>query len=124
MALTQNRGLDIPTVQLVLNYEVPANPADYIHRIGRTARAGRGGMSLSIVTEKDIDIVLNIESKISMFLFILIALDKKLVEYSVPENAVLDLLNQVSLAKRVASMALLDGNFGQKVKLNRSKKLK
>ncbi len=56
-------------MQLVLNYEVPANPADYIHRIGRTARAGRGGLALSFITEKDIDIVLHIEDKISAFLF-------------------------------------------------------
>ena len=57
-----DRGLDIPQVQVVLNYEVPANPTDYIHRIGRTARAGRGGLSLAIVTEKDLEIVKSIET--------------------------------------------------------------
>lgn len=49
-----SRGLDIPTVDLVLNYDVPADPADYVHRVGRTARAGRAGMSLTLVTQHDV----------------------------------------------------------------------
>jgi ATP-dependent RNA helicase DDX49/DBP8 len=62
-----SRGLDIPQVEVVLNYQLPSDPADYIHRIGRTARAGRGGMSLSIVTERDIEIVETIEALTSIF---------------------------------------------------------
>jgi ATP-dependent RNA helicase DDX27 len=45
------RGLDIPTVQAVINYSMPPNYKQYVHRIGRTARAGRSGRSITLVGE-------------------------------------------------------------------------
>jgi superfamily II DNA/RNA helicase len=62
-----NSGLDIPTVELVLNFDIPRDPTDYIHRVGRTARAGRGGQALSIVSEHDIQLIQNIEAKTSQY---------------------------------------------------------
>lgn len=56
-------------MQLVINYDVPSCATDYIHRIGRTARAGRGGKAISLITEIDIDVTLNIEKKIGMLTF-------------------------------------------------------
>jgi superfamily II DNA/RNA helicase len=44
------RGLDIPELPAVLNYDLPRSPADYTHRIGRTGRAGARGVALSFVT--------------------------------------------------------------------------
>lgn len=47
------RGLDIPDVSHVFNYDVPTHSEDYVHRIGRTGRAGRSGKAFTIVTKAD-----------------------------------------------------------------------
>jgi len=47
------RGLDIPAVSHIFNYDVPYHPDDYVHRIGRTGRAGRSGMALMLATPRD-----------------------------------------------------------------------
>ena len=47
------RGLDIPDVSHVFNFDVPIHAEDYVHRIGRTGRAGRSGKSFTIVTRSD-----------------------------------------------------------------------
>jgi superfamily II DNA/RNA helicase len=58
------RGLDIPEVSHVFNFDVPHHPDDYVHRIGRTGRAGRSGTAISIVTPLDHKSVAAIEKLI------------------------------------------------------------
>ncbi|MGE0626699.1 MAG: DEAD/DEAH box helicase [Hyphomicrobiaceae bacterium] len=55
------RGLDIPDVSHVFNFDIPWAGDDYVHRIGRTGRAGKEGMSLSIVTPEDLKLIKDIE---------------------------------------------------------------
>jgi superfamily II DNA/RNA helicase len=59
------RGLDIPDVSHVFNFDVPTHAEDYVHRIGRTGRAGKTGIALSIVTAADQKYVLEIERLIA-----------------------------------------------------------
>jgi ATP-dependent RNA helicase DDX49/DBP8 len=89
-----SRGLDIPSVEMVVNYDLPREAEDYIHRVGRTARANREGRSLSFVTQYDVQRVLAIEEKIG----------KKLYEFAVDEQEVLRHLNETTIAKTKAEM--------------------
>jgi len=56
------RGLDIPDVSHIFNFDVPISPEDYVHRIGRTGRAGREGFAAMIVTPKEMKGLRAIES--------------------------------------------------------------
>ena len=60
------RGLDIPAVSHVFNFDVPHHPDDYIHRIGRTGRAGRAGTAITIATPADSKSVTAIEKLTGM----------------------------------------------------------
>ena len=48
-------------MELVINYDIPKDHKDYIHRVGRTTRAGRAGKSISLVTQYDVGLIQNIE---------------------------------------------------------------
>ena len=56
-----SRGIDIDNISAVINYDVPHDVEDYVHRIGRTARADRDGMAITLINDKDIDKFINIE---------------------------------------------------------------
>ncbi|KAI9771631.1 MAG: ribosomal RNA processing protein [Geoglossum simile] len=100
------RGLDIPSVDLVLNHDLPPDSKTYIHRVGRTARAGKSGHAISLVTQYDVEIWLRIEA----------ALGKKLAEYGIVKEEVMVLSERVGEAQRraVREMKELHEKRGEK----------
>ncbi|MCA0988112.1 DEAD/DEAH box helicase [Guptibacillus algicola] len=60
------RGIDVAHVTHVINYDIPEDPERYVHRIGRTGRAGNKGVALTLVTPKDMRFLQSIESKIKL----------------------------------------------------------
>ncbi|MCB0343001.1 MAG: DEAD/DEAH box helicase [Pseudobdellovibrionaceae bacterium] len=56
------RGLDIKGVDMVINYELPDDPENYVHRIGRTGRAGEKGLAWSLVGDRDVEALNRIEN--------------------------------------------------------------
>ncbi|KAI3954507.1 hypothetical protein MKW92_040910 [Papaver armeniacum] len=109
-----SRGLDIPTVDLVINYDIPRYARDYVHRVGRTARAGRGGLAVSFVTQNDVDLIHEIESVVG----------KKLDKFECKENDVLAEMTKVYKAKRIATMKMMDDGYEQKAEERKTQKLK
>ncbi|WP_191603092.1 DEAD/DEAH box helicase [Marinomonas algicola] len=57
------RGLDIPSLEQVINFELPYNAEDYIHRIGRTGRAGKAGLAISLVSAKEQYLLKDVEEQ-------------------------------------------------------------
>lgn len=108
-----SRGLDIPEVGLVINYDVPRNPDDYIHRVGRTARAGREGEAITLVGQRDVALFLAIEARIGAKME---AFEEEGV--NIETRVVRDGLKDVGERKRVA---LLDIDEGRDVKGNRTR---
>ncbi|CAB4015760.1 probable ATP-dependent RNA helicase DDX49 [Paramuricea clavata] len=107
-----SRGLDIPEVELVLNTNVPRSPDDYIHRVGRTARAGRGGLALTLLTQYDIKALQSIEERIGV----------KLASFQTTEKEVLRYLKGVSVAKREAELRVRDSGLFDKRNIHKQKR--
>ena len=55
------RGIDVPGINLVVNYDAPRQAEDYVHRIGRTGRAGRAGIAVTFLGQADRHLVRQIE---------------------------------------------------------------
>ncbi|KAI3988572.1 hypothetical protein MKX01_011469 [Papaver californicum] len=107
-------ALDIPTVNLVINYDIPRYARDYVHRVGRTARAGRGGLAVSFVTQNDVDLIHEIEAVVG----------KQLDKFECKENDVLAEITKVYKAQRIASVKMMDDGFEQKAEEPKAQKLK
>ena len=58
------RGIDIPSITHVINYDIPQDPASYVHRIGRTARAGRNGVAISFCDRSEKELLREVEKTI------------------------------------------------------------
>ncbi|RWS25242.1 putative ATP-dependent RNA helicase DDX47-like protein [Leptotrombidium deliense] len=91
-----SRGLDIPHVDVVINFDIPTHSKDYIHRVGRTARAGRYGKAITFVTQYDVELYQRIEHLIG----------KKLPLFTTVEQEVMLLNERVSEAQRFAKQDL------------------
>ncbi|XP_034836563.1 probable ATP-dependent RNA helicase Dbp45A [Maniola hyperantus] len=98
------RGLDIPSVDLVVNHKLPLEPREYIHRVGRTARAGRSGMAVSLITPFDILRLGEIEEQIKT----------KLSEYKIDDDEAVKVFTTVSVTRREQEAQLDNEEFEQR----------
>jgi len=99
-----SRGLDMPKVDAVVNYDLPTNSKDYIHRVGRTARAGRAGKAISLVTQYDVELLQRIEHVIG----------KKLDAYEDTSREEVEMLRErVGEAVRAATIEMKEKEGGR-----------
>ncbi len=73
------RGIDVPEVDYVVNYDLPIMPEDYVHRIGRTGRAGAGGFAVSFVTPDTKNLLRSVQK--------FIGTDIEVMQFKVPKDA-------------------------------------
>ncbi|KAF4746546.1 putative RNA helicase, partial [Perkinsus olseni] len=139
-----SRGLDIPQVGVVLNYELPTSPDDFVHRAGRTARAGRKGDAVSIVTEGDVKLVTSVEERMGvvgedgalimggqasgdgtgseLWEFLGVTMEK--LEIEDEDATILKLLTKTSKAVQEAELMLFEVGFDEKIKETKRRKRK
>ncbi|THH29637.1 hypothetical protein EUX98_g4551 [Antrodiella citrinella] len=102
--LSQSARLDV-----VINYDIPTHSKDYIHRVGRTARAGRSGKSVTLVTQYDVELVQRIETVIG----------KKMELWPTDAEEIALLRERVDEAGRLAASEMRDQNAGRSRKRRR-----
>ena len=110
-----SRGLDIPTVDLVVNASLPRSAVSYVHRVGRTARAGRRGRAISLVAESEVSLVHAAERASGR------ALEKCT---AVTDDMALSMLAPVAKASRFTKMKLMEIGFDELVEKFQQRKLR
>ncbi|XP_043223272.1 probable ATP-dependent RNA helicase DDX49 isoform X1 [Amphibalanus amphitrite] len=108
-----SRGLDIPLVDMIINYDLPTIPKEYIHRVGRTARAGRRGQAVSLVTPTDLHLMKEIETTIG----------RELQQREVDDKEVLAILTEVQVTKRAQELKVTDSEIVERRRINKLKDL-
>lgn len=108
-----SRGLDVPEVDLVLNAELPRKAQDYVHRVGRTARAGRRGLAVSLVGEEDVALI-HAAEKLS---------GRELTKCErVKDRDCLKIMSSVAKASRLTKVKLAELGFAELVKKHEKRK--
>ena len=92
----------------MINYDLPRQTSDYIHRVGRTARAGRRGRAICLLSQYDIELFKHIEDSITNGSFELLK--------EIKEEDILKKLSNVTTAIRKAKMKMIEYGFDEKLK--------
>ena len=102
-----SRGLDIPTLEVVINYDIPHVIGDYIHRIGRTGRAGKNGLAITLVSPTEEIALKDVERLMGK------AISRELIEGYTPKATPKQLGTRKTKEKK-----RVDGAFGNRKKLS------
>ncbi|KAB7505925.1 putative ATP-dependent RNA helicase DDX49 [Armadillidium nasatum] len=108
-----SRGLDIPLVQVVINHRIPNLPKTYIHRVGRTARAGRPGSAITFITPNEVKLLLAIEGETG----------RKMTQIQVNEDEIQKILREVNITKREQQIKLETSDFDERKIIYKRKRL-
>ena len=109
-----NRGLDIPAVSYVVNYDLPDTTDKYVHRVGRTARAGRLGICISLISQFEVKRIKAIETDTGVKM-------DKYKDFSEEDAEEEEFMITVAEQKCKAKIALLDSGFYDKFEKVKSK---
>merc|ERR1711972_1300292 len=99
-----SRGLDIPSCNLVINHNIPADEKTFVHRVGRTARAGKEGTAVSLISSMDIKRIENIEKYVN----------RQMDEIDPDDDTVGKLIVKVRMLRTDADLKLKKDNFGER----------
>lgn len=100
-----SRGLDIPECKMVIHYNVPNDPKDFIHRSGRVARKGREGHTMVLVDQYQVKLLLQIEEQ----------LPRKVEEWKEDEDIILKHMNDAVTAKELGRLVLDEDGFYERI---------